>query len=98
MHGYIDGTGQVVNVHEGDQCAGRDCVIHNPSTHHMNGWPTHWRGDRGLMERICKHGVGHPDPDHMSHIKRLHDAGLTHEPDGMHGCDGCCNPNKAFAK
>lgn len=42
-------------------------------------WPQHWRGDRHLMERICPHGVGHPDPDDIN-------------PDGVHGCDGCCRP------
>lgn len=31
------------------------------------------------MERICPHGVGHPDPDCM-YAKR----------DTVHGCDGCC--------
>lgn len=37
----------------------------------------HWRYDRSFMERICVHGVGHPDPD---------DSGA----DLMHACDGCC--------
>ena len=44
----------------------------------MRDWPQHFRDDRGIMERICPHGVGHPDPDDYL-------AG-----DGMHGCDGCC--------
>ena len=42
---------------------------------------THWREDRFIMERICEHGVGHPDPDD----KRVR------EGDGVHGCDGCCH-------
>jgi hypothetical protein len=31
------------------------------------------------MERICSHGVGHPDPDEIN-------------TDKTHGCDGCCTP------
>lgn len=40
---------------------------------------SHWRDDRSFMERICPHGVGHPDPD-------------DEHADPIHGCDGCCNP------
>lgn len=42
------------------------CVIHKPSDHHMKDWPLNWRGDTGVMERICSHGCGHPDPDAMA--------------------------------
>jgi hypothetical protein len=45
----------------------------------MRRWPQNWRGDRYLIERICPHGVGHPDPDDLN-------------PDTVHGCDGCCTP------
>jgi len=76
---FITGTGQTLsNTHTKDKCANSDCVIHNPSIHNMVGWPTHWRDDEGFMERICEHGVGHPDPDEMN-------SPLTH------GCDGCCS-------
>ena len=34
--------------------------------------------DRRIMERICPHGVGHPDPDDVLNQDRVH------------GCDGCC--------
>ena len=76
---YLTGTGQVLRVHRKKDCVGPHCPIHNPSDHHMKDWPTHWRADRGIMERVCEHGVGHPDPD---------DAFA----DGVHGCDGCCTP------
>lgn len=70
--------GQVLfNVHSESQCAGRACCIHNPSDHHMREWPQNFRSDRYMMERICSHGVGHPDPDDTS-------------GDSVHGCDGCC--------
>lgn len=76
---YVTGTGQVLsNVHSPDACADNDCPIHNPSIHNMVGWPTYFREDTGVMERICKHGIGHPDPD---------DPQSKHE---VHGCCGCC--------
>jgi hypothetical protein len=49
------------------------------SVHSMRSFPTHFRFDRYLMERICPHGVGHPDPDDPQSAI-----------DGVHGCDGCC--------
>lgn len=79
---YVTGTGQKLwRVHLPDACAGEHCVIHKPSNHSMRKFPTHWRADRGIMERICDHGVGHPDPD--SPWPRGHH-------NWIHGCDGCC--------
>lgn len=68
---------RMFHVHPSDRCEGQHCVIHHPSDHHMREWPLNWRDDRKLMERICPHGVGHPDPD---------DINIDH----IHGCDGCC--------
>lgn len=70
-----------LDVHDPELCEGEYCCIHNPSDHHMRDWPQNWRQDRRLMERICPHGVGHPDPDEIN-------------PDTVHGCDGCCTPPK----
>jgi hypothetical protein len=82
MNGVVLQGGEVLNgVHEPEWCAGEFCCIHHPSNHHMKLWPQHWRGDRKLMERICQHGVGHPDPDDIN-------------PDTVHGCCGCCTPPK----
>ena len=83
MEVYITGTGQYITVHDKANCKGY-CPIHNPSDHCMKDFPTHWRNDRGIMERICPHDVGHPDPDDMNVI-----AG-----DSSHGCDGCCSDTK----
>lgn len=62
---FITGTGQVLtNIHKREVCRGPHCVIHNPSDHNLRDWPTHWRSDLGMFERICpEHGVGVPDPD-----------------------------------
>lgn len=76
-------SGLILTTHGPSQCAGEFCCIHNPSDHHMVTWPQNWRGDRGIMERWCQHGIGHPDPDDF----RI----LTHRDSGVHdGCDGCC--------
>ena len=56
------------------------CCIHAPSDHPLADAPLHWRHDRRIFERICAHGIGHPDPD-----DRARNRG-----DGVHGCDGCC--------
>lgn len=77
-------TETLINVHRPELCAGRPCPIHNMTLHHMRSYPQHWRGDRGIMERICPHGIGHPDPDDW----------LRNGTDpGTHGCDGCCMPS-----
>lgn len=74
--------GQVlIGVHSDKQCLGQHCCIHNPSDHHMREWEQNWRPDRQMMERICKHGVGHPDPDDIC-------------IDRSHACDGCCSAAK----
>lgn len=81
---YKTGTGQILtNIHKEEDCKGSPCLIHNPSNHIMRDFPTHWRDDRRIMERICPHGVGHPDPDDIK-VR-------TDEWEGVHGCDGCCS-------
>lgn len=81
---YVTGTGQIIgNPHPRETCRNPDnCVIHSPSEHSMREFPTHFRFDRYLMERICPHGVGHPDPDDL--------AFDSSNARGVHGCDGCC--------
>lgn len=64
-------------VHPNANCMGEPCTIHERSDHHMRSWPQNWRDDAGKMERVCEHGIGHPDPDEIN-------------PDKVHGCDGCC--------
>lgn len=52
-----------------------------PRLTRMRTWPSVWRADRRLLERLCPHGVGHPDPDDRS-------------ADRVHGCDGCCQDGR----
>jgi hypothetical protein len=37
------------------------------------------------MERLCPHGLAHPDPD--DYLVRTQEVGTAHP------CDGCCNPS-----
>lgn len=74
--------GQIITAHDREMCWGYWCPIHYPSPHHMRDWPQNWRSDRGIMERVCPHGVGHPDPDETK---------LYNKYDWSHGCDGCCS-------
>lgn len=89
MEEYITGTGQKVTVHNKEDCSGH-CAIHNPSDHHMKDWPTNWRQDIGLMERICSCGVGHPDPDDLAYKKKMFGDDYENFAFGVHGCCGCC--------
>jgi hypothetical protein len=70
------------NVHQPSKCEGHACVIHHPSDHSMRKFPLLWRIDKRVFERICPHGIGHPDPDD---IEFQDQPWLT-----IHGCDGCC--------
>jgi hypothetical protein len=80
---------QVLNAHEEGECKGEFCSIHRPSDHVMVEFPLYWRGDRGLMERICPHGIGHPDPDDLA-FKKANMPNYENYAFGIHGCDGCC--------
>jgi hypothetical protein len=39
----------------------------------------------GLVEDVCKHGVGHPNVECVKDIDPDGKRGLS-----VHGCDGCC--------
>lgn len=56
----------------------------------MRTFRTLWRDDRALMERLCPHGVGHPDPDDIEFKRRV--LGVKRaKTEAIHGCDGCCS-------
>ena len=61
------------------------CIIHKPSDNVMRSFPLHFRSDRNIFERICPHGIGHPDFD---------DFLSRQDATNVHGCDGCCNESK----
>lgn len=51
----------------------------------MVNWRMNIR-DSGLVERLCEHNVGHPDPDSVAFLIKT--TGETHW--GVHACCGCC--------
>lgn len=73
----LENTDETLTAHPRAQCEGEICCIHNRTEHCMRSFPQHWRSDRGIMERICRHGVGHPDPDDWQNTDTVH---------------GCCSP------
>jgi hypothetical protein len=75
----------LTNVHPPEACAGEPCTFHAPTEHRMRHMPLLWRDDRGIVERVCAHGVGHPDPDQKPYWKRTHRM-----YESVHGCDKCC--------
>lgn len=76
------------NVHPREACEGRGCCLHAPSDHHMRDWSLNWRNDIRLMERICPHGIGHPDPDDLAYREMIRPG--SSQDRALHGCDGCC--------
>lgn len=83
----LEHTDLILAVHNHDECMGPKCCVHNRSNHSMRPFPQNWRADRQLMERICPHGIGHPDPDDPK-IYMTSTEGENYEL--IHGCDGCC--------
>ncbi len=74
----LEHTEVFIHCHDELSCrSDSKCTLHNRSDHAMRSWKQNWRDDRKFMERICEHGVGHPDPDEIN-------------PYRIHGCDGCC--------
>ena len=72
-------------LHKKEVCVG-PCPYHAPSDHHMVEWPKVLR-ETGLIERVCSHGIGHPDPDSVRFFISI-DLGYAYL--NIHGCDGCC--------
>lgn len=77
-------------THGPGQCAGdRACPIHRPLDHPLRTAPLAWRDDGELLERICAHGVHHPDVDSLAYLERTHPS-THHLQIERHDCDGCC--------
>lgn len=75
-------SGQVILHHPRTDCIGRWCAIHQPMPGPWNNWPRQWRDDRGILERVCACGVGHPVAEDYGRV------------DTVHGCCGCrCHPD-----
>ena len=88
---WTDCDGITYWVHRWKLSCRDGCAIHAPSYHSMREWPQLMR-ETYLIERLCSHGIGHPDPDSVAFLNRRGDDGW-----GAHGCDGCCS-NPATGK
>jgi hypothetical protein len=92
-------------IHARQACHPELCLFHAPSEHPMADWPIVIRMDRigCLAERLCRHDVGHPDPDSLAYVESLvrrlgverwgqtpEKADRNAAAQGVHGCDGCC--------
>lgn len=42
--------------------------------------------ETGLIEHVCEHDVGHPDPKSVRELN----SKTGQKSWGVHGCDGCC--------
>jgi len=89
MERWTDDYGQALLVHERNESCTGACSIHSPSKHSMRQFKRLWRPDRALMERICPHGIGHPDPDDIAFKRQQKGQEFAHY-EAIHGCDGCC--------
>ncbi len=85
---WKDCTGRKFYVHKRNALCDEDgCAIHNPTDHVMSDFKQFMREDKSfLIERICPHGIGHPDPDSARFIAKQEGNGSIN----VHGCDGCC--------
>ena len=89
--GYVLPPGYVMRTHPQSRCKGDICSVHNPSDHPLRDAPRYWRADRGLMERLCEHEVGHPDPDDIAFTRRTY-GDTAADVRATHTCcpEGCC--------
>lgn len=71
---------ELQNTHPASKCAGRPCVLHSPIESDM---PLFWRNDRGIFERICPCGIGHPAEEQLSYWREI-----GQEFQAVHGCCG----------
>lgn len=87
---WVNGTQRFTNIHLLSACEGENCIVHNPTWCPANkgDWPYSFRAD-GRIERICPHGIGHPDPDQVNFLISQDPAHYGGWVD-VHGCDGCC--------
>jgi hypothetical protein len=76
---------RIAGIHAIFDCR-KPCAIHNsPSDHKLSTAPLNWNEHRGILERICSHGLGHPDHDSALYYNSTNQGNTN-----VHACDGCC--------
>lgn len=84
-----DGT--LLQTHPKWMCGTGFCCIHNPSDHPLRDAPMFWIDQFKSMDRLCSHGVRHPDPDDFAFKVRVGVPHLLLSVIGAHECDHCCH-------
>lgn len=77
-------SGTTLSHHTKENCSG-NCCLHGSSPHPSCRMPRQWRQDRGILEHVCPHGIGHPCYAGVDYV-----LGIGGHADAIHGCDGCC--------
>lgn len=87
---WVRVSGGMLRVHTAADCDRTiACPIHDPSNHALKTAPLAWRNDVRLLERICGHGLRHPDPDGLVFVWLTRGRNAAPELTA-HDCDGCC--------
>lgn len=87
---FVPVQGGSLRTHGPAKCASdQACPIHRPSGHPLTSAPMARREDLSLLERICRHGAHHPDPDALEHARRTLGTAAASNL-ARHACDGCC--------
>lgn len=73
-----------LRTHTLGDCEKELCDVHNRPWKFLD-LPLVWRADRGLMEQVCGHGIGHPSPSEHAFRTRL-----GQDVELVHACCGCC--------
>lgn len=73
-------------VHSQMACAYRHCAIHGTaSIHPLSMEPLIWDDDYQTVQRLCAHGIKHPDKDNVDYFEEIGGFPYVHNQ-----CDGCC--------
>jgi hypothetical protein len=83
-------SGQELKHHVRANCSG-NCCLHGTSVYPSCRTPRQWRNDRGIIEHLCPHGIGHPclaGVEYAMLMAPTEDA--IFDVSAVHGCDGCC--------
>lgn len=93
MDSFLNPDGVKWTIHGKEGCNGKPCAFHNPTNHHMNSWPLDLNKEKNLLfERVCKHGVRHPDPDSYNYLSSLEPSKSAELMN--HDCDNCCKSHR----
>lgn len=88
---YLQGNSVfILQTHAPGECSGELCDVHGRRGSGGDAtWPLNWRTDRGMMEVICEHDIGHPTRAQIAYWRKHLDEKSVWAY-ARHGCCGCC--------